>query len=283
MTTASLRSRPSGFASGRTASSVLERIVRVFQYRRILRLLVRRDLKVRYAGSILGYLWSVLDPLLMSLVYWVIFTQLVGRNVGYEPYILFLVTGQMLFAWFNGGVTGTAKAMRAESQMIRSSNVPRELWVVRTICSKGIEYLYSLPVVALFAVAYWKAPHWQVILLPLAWLMMFVLLLGFGLLLAPLTVLVRDIERVIPIFLRVMFYMSPVLYSTELVQQRFGRAEFLLSINPVVGPLVLARSAFFPQELNWNYVWTSAIGCLLLFAIGMFAFIRLERQVLKEI
>jgi ABC-2 type transport system permease protein len=283
MTTISLRSRPTGFASGRTTPTVLERFGQVIRYRRILKLLVQRDLKVRYAGSILGYLWSVLDPLLMSLVYWVIFTKLVGRSVGYEPYILFLVTGQMLFAWFNGGVAATARAMRAESQMIRSSNVPRELWVVRTICSKGIEYLYSLPVVAIFALAYRKAPHWQVVLLPLAWVMTFVLLMGFGLLLAPLTVLVRDLERVIPIFLRIMFYMSPVLFSTELVQKRFGSAAFVLDINPIAGPLVLARSAFFPQELQWRYVGTSAIGCVIIFAIGLFAFIRLERQVLKEI
>jgi ABC-2 type transport system permease protein len=283
MTTISLRSRPAGFASGRTTPTVLDRFKRVVHYRRILKLLVRRDLKVRYAGSVLGYLWTVLDPLLMSLVYWVIFTKLFQRNVGYSPYILFLVAGQLPWAWFNGGVTATARALRAEAQMVRSSNVPRELWIVRTICAKGVEYIFSLPVLAIFALCYLKAPNWHLVLLPLVWLMLFVLLLGFGLLLAPLTVLVRDVERIIPIFMRVMFYMSPVLYSVSTVLKRAPQLRYFYDFNPVVGPLVLARSAFFPQELRWAYVWHSAIGCVLVFAIGMFTFTRLERQVLKEI
>jgi ABC-2 type transport system permease protein len=284
MTTIGLRGRPAGFASGRSELTVRGRIVRVYQYRRILKLLVKRDLKVRYAGSILCYFWTVLEPLLMSLVYWVVFTKLFQRNIGYSPYILFLVAGQLPWFWFNGGVTACLRSLRSESQMVRSSNVPREIWVVRTILSKGVEFVFSLPVLAIFAIAYRKAPNWHVVFLPLVWVMVFVLLLGIGLMLAPLAVLVRDIERVIPIILRVMFYMSPVLYSVAVAFKRLPASlDWIYHVNPVVGPLVLARSAFFPQELHWNYVWQSGLSSLVLLVIGIFTFIRLERQVLKEI
>ena len=87
----------------------------MWNYRRILALLVRRDLKVRYAGSFLGYLWSVLDPLLMSLVFWFIFTQIFHRTVGYPPYILFLVMGQMIMSWFQSGVTATREGAAVRS------------------------------------------------------------------------------------------------------------------------------------------------------------------------
>jgi len=281
--TASINRRPTGFASGSATPSLAARLTRIVQYRRILRLLVKRDLKVRYAGSALGYLWTVLDPLLMSVVYWVVFTQLFKRNIGYEPYILFLVAGQLPWAWFNGGVSATARALRSEAQMVRSSNVPRELWVLRVVCSKGIEYLFSLPVLAIFALAYLKAPTWHLVLLPLAILMIFVLLMGIGLLLAPLTVLVRDVERIVPIFLRVMFYMSPVLYSVDAVVHRAPALRFVYAANPMVGPLMLARSAFFSQELRWHYVLSSAVICVALFATGVWVFTRLERPVLKEI
>jgi ABC-2 type transport system permease protein len=138
MTTASLYGRPGGFATTSTGRpTVGERLRRIIQYRRILRLLVRRDLKVRYAGSALGYLWSILDPLSMSLVYWFVFTEIFVRKVGYPPYILFLILGQLIWAWFIGGVNGTVKALRAQAQMVRSSNVPRELWVLRVVFSKG--------------------------------------------------------------------------------------------------------------------------------------------------
>jgi ABC-2 type transport system permease protein len=284
VTTVSLRSRPTGFASGRTTPTVIERFVRVYQYRRILKLLIKRDLKVRYASSFLGYFWSVLEPLLMSVVYWVVFTKLFPRNVGYDPYILFLVAGQLPWFWFNGGVVQCVKALRSEAQMVRSSNVPRELWVVRTVASKGVEFIFSLPVLAIFAIAYGKAPNWHIIFLPLVWVMVFVLLLGIGLIVAPLSVLVRDLDRVIPIIMRVMFYMSPVLYSVAVAFKRLPPSlDWIYNVNPIVGPLVLARSAFFPQELHWTYVWHSALISIALLAIGVFTFIRLERQVLKEI
>jgi ABC-2 type transport system permease protein len=283
VTTVSLRSRPTGFASGSSKPSLPARAVRIVQYRRILKLLIARDLKVRYAGSILGYVWTILDPLLMSVVYWVVFTKLFQRNIGYSPYIMFLVAGQLPWFWFNAGLTATARALRSEAQMVRSSNVPRELWIIRVICSKAIEYLLSLPVLAIFALAYWKAPTWHVVLLPLAWLMIFVVLMGFGLLLAPLTVLVRDVDRLIPIFLRVMFYMSPVLYSLHVALQRGHQLRYIFDVNPMVGPLVLSRACFFPQELQWSFVWHSAVVEVIIFAVGLFTFTRLERQVLKEI
>lgn len=306
MTAASLRGRPGGFTTTSTGRpGVRERARRVYDYRRILGLLVRRDLKVRYAGSALGYLWSVLDPLLMSIVYWFVFTEIFNRKVGFPPYILFLVIGQMMWAWFNGGVSGTVRALRAEAQMVRSSNVPRELWVLRVVVSKGVEFLLSLPVIIIFALAYLKAPTWDAIYLPIAMVMCFFLVLGFGLVLAPLTVLVRDVERIVPIVMRVMFYASPVLYSVKDVPSRLHIA---LSFNPTTGMLVLARASFFPKELagviplernrkvvhrnghvvmhyvnNWPFVWHSAVGIAIIFVIGVFVFSRLERPVLKEI
>ena len=306
MTSISLRGRPGGFSSSSARPRLIDRVKRIVQYRRILQLLVRRDLKVRYAGSALGYVWTVLDPLLMSLVYWFVFTRIFRRTVGYEPYVLFLVTGQIMWAWFNGGVLGTARSLRSEAQMVRSSNVPRELWVIRTVASKGVEFVFSLPVLALFALAYLKRPHIEVLLLPLGMLMCFTLTLALGLILAPLTVLIPDVERIVPIVLRLLFYAAPILYSVGNVPQSLrGAYQF----NPTVGMLVLAHATFFPQELmgrtpvlrpngrpvradghvvthwvnHWNYVYNSAIGIAVLLAVGVFVFFRCERQVLKEI
>jgi ABC-2 type transport system permease protein len=316
MSSASLLGRPGGFTTSATSKlSVAERLRRVIDYRRILWLLVRRDLKVRYAGSALGYLWSVLDPLLMSLVYWFVFVKIFQRQVGFPPYVLFLVLGQIMWAWFNGGVTGCVRALRAEAQMVRQSNVPRELWVLRVIVSKGMEFVFSLPVVALFAVGYLKSPRWEtVVFLPASMAMCFLLVLGLGLILAPLAVLIRDVERIIPIVMRVLFYASPVLYSVKDVP---AKLHPILSINPTTGMLVLFRGCFFRREIsgivpktdvhrhvlyhkvlvngvlrrrpvlehvnNWHFVWHSAIGIAVILVLGVFIFARLERPVLKEI
>ena len=318
--TASLHSRPEGFASGSSNPSLRDRTKRVYNYRRILWLLVARDLKVRYAGSALGYVWTVLEPLLMSLIYWFVFTQIFHRNAGpnFSPFLLYLVSGQLAWAWFGGGVNGVTRALRAEAQMVRSSNVPRELWVLRVVASKAVEYLFSLPVLVIFAAAYVVAPTEYTILLPLGWLLEGALIIGMGLILAPATVLVRDLERIVPIFMRVMFYASPVLYSISQVPPSI-RAVF--SINPTVGFLTITHAMFFPAAINeprqrltrdsngqvlydyvdvhgrlvrvpvthtvyishWNWIWHSALATLIIFAVGVWVFIRLERAALKEI
>lgn len=327
MTTASLRSRPAGFSAGSSGLSLPQRARRVVQYRRILKLLVSRDLKVRYAGSFLGYLWTILEPLMMSLVYWFIFTKIFHRAAGpdYTPYMLYLVTGQLPWFWFNGAVTGTTRALRSEAQMVRSTNVPRELWVLRVVCAKYVEYLFGLPVLAVFALAYMVAPSPYIVLLPVSWLIEMTLVLGVGLLLAPLTVLIRDVERIVRIIMRVLFYASPVIYSIE---QAPKALHTIYSFNPTVGFLQLSRAAFFPAALyqkettrvgahavlqhahavvkdghasvvgkahlvgghtvvhtvsHWNWIWHSALASVVVLLIGAFVFMRLERQVLKEI
>ncbi|MGI8677986.1 MAG: ABC transporter permease [Jatrophihabitans sp.] len=280
---ASLYHRADGFASGSSKLTVLQRGLRIVQYRRILKLLVKRDLKVRYAGSFLGYLWTVLDPLLMTLVFWFIFTKIFHRgNKDESPYILFLLTGQLLWSWFQAGVTSTAKSLITEAQMVRSSNVPRELWVLRVVFSKFVEYVLALPVLVVFAFAYLRVPNWRIVFLPLSWIMMFVLLTGLGLLLAPVTVLVRDTERVIPIVLRVLFYLSPVLYSVNSIIKPHPEFSAVYEYNPAVGPMTLARAGFFPHEFHGAYVTHSAVVILVIFVLGVFTFTRLERQVLKE-
>lgn len=280
MTSASVRTRPGGFSTSSGAIPVTKRVQQVWAYRRVLALLVRRDLKVRYAGSFLGYLWSILDPLLMSLVFWFIFTQIMHRHVGYPPYILFLVMGQMMMHWFQNGVTASSKALRSEAQMVRSSAVPRELWVVRVALSKGREYIYSLPVPAIFALGYGKAPTWGILLLPLAMLLCFVTVVGLGLILAPLSVLIRDIDRVLPIVLRFLFYCSPVLYSYQDIPPKVRAIAYY---NPIAGFLTTSRATFFPQELHWHLVLIAIVWAGVFLALGVFVFTRFESQVLKEI
>ena len=248
--------------------------------RRVFRLLVVRDLKVRYAGSALGWLWSVLDPLLMAAVYWFVFTAVLDQSLGLGPYIVFLLAALLPWTWFNGAVTDTARALRVDEKLVRSTNVHREVWVLRLVASKGIEYLCSLPVLALFAVLYRAEVHWQVVLLPLAFVLQSALLAGIGLLLAPLVVLVRDLERIVRIVLRLWFYVTPVIYGSVDIPRAY---EVVFAVNPLTGIFSLYRGTFFPGEVDWTLVGISAVESLAMLLIGWAVFARLERTVLKEI
>jgi ABC-2 type transport system permease protein len=267
-------------ASAGRAPGAVARPRALWHRRRAVQLLVTRDLKVRYASSALGYLWSVLEPLLLAGIYWFIFTQVFTRTVGAEPYLVFLLAGLLPWTWFNGAVTEAARALHTEAKLVRSTNVPREVWVVRVVLSKGVEFLLSLPVLFLFAVAYRADVDWHLVLLVPAVLLMAVLALGVGLLLAPLVVLVRDLERVVRIALRLGFYASPVIFAVEDVPAPF---DTLFAVNPLSGVFELCRAGFFPGAVEWGLVGLSAVVSAGLLLLGWSVFARLERTVLKEI
>lgn len=243
-------------------------------------LLSRRDLKVRYSTSLLGYLWSILDPLLMSLIYWFIFTQVFSRTVGEEPYIVFLLTAMLPWVWFNGAVSDSTQAFLRDVKLVRSVSLPHWIWVGRIVCSKGTEFLLSLPVLAAFAIATGAKPGWGLLLFPVAVLLFAALTLGIGLIIAPLTVFFRDLERASKLILRVLFYASPVIYGASDLPEF---AQPLAWLNPLSGIFALFRAGFFPDQLNWPLIGVSAAISLTILAIGVVLFRRSIGGVLKEL
>ncbi len=250
------------------------------RYRRTLWLLTKRDLRVRYSTSVLGYLWSVLDPLVMSLIYWFVFTQVFDRGVGHAPYIVFLLSGLLPWMWFNGAVSDCTRAFLKESKLIRSTTIPRTIWVGRLVLSKGIEFLLSLPVLALFAIAAGAEVSWQLVYFVPAILLQAGLTMGLGLIIAPLVVFFRDLERAVKLVLRFAFYASPVIYGLGDLP---GDFRTLGAFNPLAGIFSLYRAGFFPQELDWTAVGISTALTVVILALGAVVFRRCERAVLKEI
>lgn len=251
------------------------------RYRHALWLLATRDLKKRYSTSALGYVWSVLDPLLMAAIYWFVFSVVFGRGaVGEDPYIVFLLTALLPWTWFNGAVSDSTRAFSFEAKLIRSTTIPRTIWVASLVLSKGVEFLLSLPVLAIFAIVTGAAVHWQIVFWLPAILIQAVLTLGIGLIVAPLVVFLTDLHRAVKLVLRVLFYASPVVYgATDLPAWLHGWA----ALNPLTGIFSLYRAAFFPAQLDVAGAITGAIVSVAFLALGLFVFRRSERAVLKEI
>ncbi|WP_243076965.1 ABC transporter permease [Microbacterium sp. SS28] len=250
------------------------------RYLHSLWLLSARDLRVRYATSALGYLWSVLDPLVMSAIYWFVFTQVFQRTVGHEPYIVFLITALLPWVWFNSSVSDFTKAFSKDARLVRSTAIPRSIWVNRIVLSKGIEFLCSLPVLALFAIVTGAPVGWGILWFPLAVFLQTVLLVGLGLLVAPLCVLYTDLERTTRLILRALFYASPVIYG---VSDLPGVFEQLAAFNPLSGIFTMYRAAFFPETWDTFVVVVGALMSFGFLALGLWVFSRLERPVLKEL
>ncbi|WP_240665761.1 ABC transporter permease [Agromyces sp. LHK192] len=250
------------------------------RYRHSLWLLTTRDLKVRYSTSALGYLWSVLDPLVMAGIYWFVFTQVFQRPVGTDPYIVFLLAALLPWMWFNGAVSDSTRAFLKDAKLVRSTMIPRTIWVNRIVLSKGIEFVLAIPVLALFAIVAGASVSWQLVYFPLAILIQAVLTAGLSLIVAPLVVFFRDLERAVKLVLRFLFYASPIIYgATDLPDG----LEFWAAFNPLTGIFGLYRAGFFPEQLIWFEVAVSAAMSVLFLLIGLQVFRATERHVLKEI
>ena len=262
-------------ALGRSAWSPFTR------YRRTLWLLTMRDLRVRYSTSALGYVWSVLDPLVMAGIYWFVFTQVFDKAVGEAPYIVFLLSALLPWMWFNGAVSDATRAYLREAKLIRSTKIPRTIWVARLVLSKGIEFIASLPVLAFFAIVTGAVLHWEAIYFVLGVVLQAILTVGVGLIVAPLVVFFRDLERATKLALRFLFYASPIIYGIPDLE-KLGLDNWA-AFNPLAGIFSLYRAAFFPDQLDWYAVLIGGIMSLILVAVGVLVFVRTERAVLKEI
>ena len=252
------------------------------RYRRSLWLLTVRDLRVRYSTSVLGYFWSILDPLLMAAIYWFVFTQVFGgRSVGEQPYIVFLLSGLLPWMWFNGAVSDCTRAYLREAKLIRSTRIPRTIWVARLVFSKGIEFVASIPVLIIFALATGATFHWEAVYFLLAIVLQGILTMGIGLIVAPLVVFFRDLERATKLALRFLFYASPIIYGLPDLQKL--DLHFWASFNPLSGIFSLYRAAFFPGQLEWFAVTVGAAMSVVILGVGILVFNRTERAVLKEI
>ncbi|MGI9823897.1 ABC transporter permease [Agromyces sp. Marseille-Q5079] len=250
------------------------------RYRHALWLLTTRDLKVRYSTSALGYVWSVLDPLVMAGIYWFVFTQVFQKPVGTEPYIVFLLSALLPWMWFNGAVSDSTRAFLKDAKLVRSTMIPRTIWVNRIVLSKGIEFVLAIPVLALFALLAQATVSWQLVLFPLAILIQAVLTAGVALIVAPLVVFFRDLERAAKLVLRFLFYASPIIYGTTDLPEGL---QFWAAFNPLTGIFGLYRAGFFPDQLIWFEVAVSAVMSIAFLVVGLLVFRGSVRQVLKEI
>ncbi len=249
-------------------------------YRDSLWLLTTRDLRVRYSTSFLGYFWSILDPLVMAVIYWFVFTQIVQRSIGAEPYIVYLLAGLLPWMWFNGAVGDSTRAFIKDAKLVRSTRIPHTVWVLRIVLAKGIEFLASIPVIVAFAVLFGASLTWGVLWLPLAVVLQAILTVGLALMIAPLVVFFRDLERAVKLILRFLFYGSPIIYGLGDLPDGL---EFWASFNPLAGIISLYRASFFPEQVDAQAVLIATAMSLAFLAVGILVFRRMVRSVLKEI
>lgn len=252
----------------------------VSKYRYLLANFITRDLKLKYRGSVAGYLWTLLEPMALVATYYFVFVVIAER--GDRTYPIVVLLGVLPYNLFSAIVTGGANALVANAPLIRRIYIPRELFLVAQIGSSAVVFFLSLLVVIPFLIFYGIVPGPTLLLLPVAVVAIILFSTGIGLAVSCLNVLYRDVSYVLSVLLRIAFYGSPVIYSIDMVPERLRELYFA---NPLAVYLSLVRSAVLHQPLA---VPTPQLSFALLAALGSFfggaaLFSRWERQVVKHL
>ena len=264
-------------------------VAAVWQNRGVLRVLVHRDLTVKYQQSILGYLWSLIEPLTMALIYWFIFgllfnTQLVDGG----SYSMFIISGIFAWTWFNSAVNESTAALTSQSRLVTTISLPREVFPIGKVMGRFAEFLAGVPILVGAAYLFDADITWRTIAaLPLAIVLQFALLAGIALLLSSVTVMLRDVERFVRLVVRIVFYAAPIIYPLAKVYESTalpGWAKQVYLANPMVGIFQLYHAAWFPSEWPSNSLLATTIaGTVVVLLLGLWVFHRLEAAVLKEL
>ncbi|MDG4790309.1 ABC transporter permease [Micromonospora sp. WMMD1102] len=271
-------------------------VVAVWSHRNTLRLLVRRDLAVKYQQSVLGYLWSLIEPLGMGVIYFFVFGVLyrsaTDRHLGdaAESYPLFLITGIFAWMWTSSAISEATAALTGQARLITTMNLPREVFPIGRVAGRFAEYVAGLPILATIAIVYASLDRIEIgvslLALPLAVLIQATLLVGIALLLSSLNVLMRDIERLMRLVTRVLFYATPIIYPLTLVRDSSlpDWVKTGYELNPLVGIFQLHHAVWYPDEFpDARLLGVSVGGSLLVLLAGWWVFRRLEPAVLKEL
>jgi len=243
--------------------------------------MVGSTVRGRYRNSMLGYLWSVLEPLLLSLVYYFLFNMLAGNPD--RLYGVWVLIGVIIWSTFGRTVTGTISSLSSNKGIINLIYFPRVIFPVSLMFSNIILSLMSCIVIFPILFAYGVEPTIYLLYIPLAVFASGFLGIGIGMMFAPLNCIQKDVEHLFRFIVRAGFFFSPVMWTYEMALARGTFSGALLSLNPMVTPITIARHGFAGHSTTlpiFSLVYCFSFA-VIMWILGSMIFNRFERQAVK--
>jgi lipopolysaccharide transport system permease protein len=273
---------------------IVDNLRQLIKCRVLIQNLVSRELKARYRGTVLGFLWSFVNPLLLMTVYTVVFGFIIKpRDPAFNNnpiiYALYLFCGVLPWTWFSSSSIESANILMIQGNLIKKVLFPAEVLPAVVVTSNFINFLYGLPILlavkAAIALSVPGAPGftWAVLQLPLVILVQFIFSLGFGFLLAALTVHFRDIKDILSNVLTFWFFGTPIVYTLKLVKDE-PAIRTLLNLNPMTHVVSGYHSClFYGDFIHWKRLGVTLAAAVLLLAVGMYVFDKLRDSFPEEV
>ena len=257
----------------------MELFKNLFQYRELLKTNVQKEIRGKYKGSFLGVLWSFLNPLLMVLVYALVFPYIM--RVKQDNYLVFLITGVIPWNFFTTCVTSGCNCVWINGGIIKKVYFPREILPISVVASGLINFLISCIIILIFVIGSGIMPTFNLLWLPVIAIIQAFLTLGVLFILSAINVYVRDIEYLVGFILQLIFYATPILYNATMFPEKY---RWILYLNPMTHIIDAYRSIFYyglmPELKSLVFI---GILSLCVFIVGYQIFRKLEKGFAEEV
>ena len=252
----------------------------IYAYREMLVSLVHRDLRGRYKGSVLGFAWTFINPLLQLGVYTIVFSVIM-RN-GIKDYYLYLFVALIPWIFFSSSISGGAGCIRGQADMTKKIYFPREIIPLSFVTSQFVNMLLSLVVVFAVLIISGKGINpISLLYLPLIMIIEYILALGMTLLISGISVYLRDLEYFIGVLMMLWQFLTPVMYGLDSVPERLLGLFFL---NPMTSIIVAYRDIlYFKQIPDLHTLLSAVVFGIVFLGIGFLSFNHLKKHFAEEL
>lgn len=241
--------------------------------------LVARDIKIKYRRSVLGVLWTLLNPLFMMIILSVVFSSIFKYDI--ENFPLYLLSGQVIFNFFNDATTSSMTSIIGSAALIKKVYVPKYLFVVSRVFSSFINLMAAFTALIFVMVAMRAELHWTVILAVFPLTMIVTFSLGMGMLLAALTVKFRDIMHLYSVFMTGLMYLTPVIYPMSILPEP---VRLVVSLNPLTNIVEMFRDVMLYNAVpTFSSLLIGIIESIIILVLGMYVFYKNQDEFILNI
>lgn len=236
-----------------------------FQYKDLWAQLVVRDIKLKYRRSVLGYVWSILNPLLIMIVLTLVFSAMFSRNITNYP--IYLITGRTIYTFFTDSTNAGMRSIMGNTALIKKCYVPKYIFTLAKVTSSMVDFVFSLGALVIVMIFTRTPVTWAVLFFPVLLLQLFLFCGGVAFFLAQLNVFFQDVQYIYNAFTTALMYATPLFYPIEQLDNNPAMKHFITHFNPMYFYVTQFRDIIYSQCLpQTKYVWAG-------FAVGIAAFV----------
>lgn len=280
--TDNLNNKPTKLSKSVTGQRMnfISTIKEIFAYREMIKSFVRRDLRGRYQGSFLGFLWTFLNPLLQLVVYSIVFSTIL--RAGIDKYYLFLFVALIPWMFFASSVAGGATCVVAQKDMVKKIYFPREVLPIAHVTSAFVNMLLCFIVIFIVVIVSGTPLNFMALLcLVPVWIVEYILALGMAFISCSITVYMRDMEHILSILIMAWQYLTPIMYSDEMIPDKY---KFLFNFNPMTPVIKAYRTILYESKVPDLTTLLSALAMgIITLVVGWIVFSALKRRFAEEL